>query len=68
MILVLTTKDMGDQKISFEEYNESTYLNEAIERFKERTGYYPKCVLVDQIYRISENRSYCKEHEFVYQD
>ena len=39
MILVLTTKDMGDQKISFEEYNESTYLNEAIERFKERTGY-----------------------------
>ena len=51
-----------NEKISFEVYNESTYLIEAIERFRERTGYYPERVLADQIYRTRENRSYCKEH------
>lgn len=30
------------EKISFEAYNESTCLMEAVERFKERTGYYPE--------------------------
>ena len=50
------------EKISFEAYNESTCLIEAIERFRERTGYYPERVLADQIYRTRENRSYCKEH------
>ena len=50
------------EKISFEAYNESTCLIEAIERFKERTGYYPERVLADQIYRTRGNRSYCKEH------
>ncbi len=50
------------EKISFEAYNESTCLLKAVERFKERTGYYPERVLADQIYRTRENRSYCKEH------
>ena len=50
------------EKISFEAYNESTCLTEAVERFKERTGYYPNRVLADQIYRTRANRSYCKEH------
>ena len=50
------------EKISFEAYNESTCLIEAIERFRERTGYYPERVLADQIYRTRENRSYCKGH------
>ena len=50
------------KKISFEAYNESMCLIEAIERFKARTGYYPERVLADQIYRARENRSYCKEH------
>ena len=30
------------EKISFEAYNESTCLKEAVERFKERSGYYPE--------------------------
>lgn len=51
------------EKISCEAYNESPNLIEAIERFKERTGYYPECVLEDQIYWTKENRSYCKEHD-----
>lgn len=50
------------EKISFEAYNESACLIEAVERFKNRTGYYPERVLADQIYRTRENRSYCKEH------
>ena len=50
------------EKISFEAYNENTCLIEAVERFKDRTGYYPERVLADQIYRTRENRSYCKEH------
>lgn len=49
------------EKISFEAYNESACLIEAIERFKGRTGYYPERVLADQIYRTRENRSYCRE-------
>ncbi len=49
------------EKISFAAYNESGCLIEAIERFKERTGYYQERVLADQIYRTRENRSYCKE-------
>lgn len=50
------------EKISFGAYNESTCLTETVERFKERTGYYPNRVLADQIYRTRANRSYCKEH------
>ncbi len=37
-------------------------LQEAVERFRERTGHYPVRVLADQIYRTRENRHYCKEH------
>ena len=50
------------EKISLETYNESSCLLEAVESFKECTGYYPERVLADQIYRTRENRSYCKEH------
>ncbi|MFV0466851.1 MAG: transposase, partial [Lachnospiraceae bacterium] len=50
------------EKISYEAYNESTVLTEAIERYKERTGHYPERVLVDQIYRTRENRGFCKLH------
>lgn len=37
------------EKISFEAYNESTCLIEAVERFRERTGHYPERVLADQV-------------------
>ena len=48
------------EHISFEAYNESRYLQEAIERYHKRTGHYPERVLVDQIYRTRENRNFCK--------
>ena len=50
------------EKISFESYNESTCLIEAIEHSNERIGCYQERVLADQIYRIRENKNYCKEH------
>ena len=48
------------EELSFNAYNESTILQTSIKRYKERTGHYPKRILVDQIYRTRNNRSYCK--------
>ena len=39
------------EKVSFDAYNESGSLIEAVERYKLRTGSYPERVLADQIYR-----------------
>ena len=50
------------EKISFDPYNEGCELQDAIERYRKRTGCYPGRVLVDQIYRTRSNRAYCKEH------
>lgn len=50
------------EKISFEAYNESICLIEAVERFRERIGHYLKRVLADQIYRTRVNRNYSKDH------
>jgi len=38
-------------------------LQQAVENYKERFGFYPEAVLADQIYRSRENRSYCKKHD-----
>ena len=50
------------EKISFDAYNECSSLEDAAERYKERTGHYPMRILADQIYRTRENRKYCKVH------
>ena len=50
------------EKISFDAYNESTCLQEAAERFKERTGHYLERILADKIYRTQKNREYCKKN------
>jgi len=50
------------ETISFDAYNESTVLQDAVERYKTRTGRYPERVLADQIYRTRDNRKYCKTH------
>ena len=36
------------EKISYDAYNESTVLVEVVERFRERTGYYPERLLADK--------------------
>lgn len=49
------------EHIAFDPYNECTVLKDVVERYRKRTGRYPKRVLVDQIYRTKENREYCGE-------
>ena len=46
---------------SFDAYNEATKLQETIERYKQRTGFYPTRVLADKIYRNRDNLRFCKE-------
>ena len=48
--------------ISWDAYNEGGELQEQIERYKARFGYYPESVHADTIYRTANNRKYCKAH------
>ncbi|HEY9298217.1 MAG TPA: IS5 family transposase, partial [Phormidium sp.] len=48
-------------RISWDNFNESTDLKAQIEAFKEYTDYYPESVHVDKIYRTRDNRAWCKE-------
>jgi hypothetical protein len=47
---------------SFDPYNESTMLPKEVERYRERYGFYPESLHVDQIYMTRNNRDFCKEH------
>jgi len=49
-------------RLSWDNYNESLDLIGQIETFRERCGFYPESVHVDQIYRTRANRAYCKQH------
>ncbi len=48
-------------QLSFEAFNESEKLQEALEQFHDRTGRWPKRVLVDKIYRTRANIAFCNE-------
>ncbi|MGB3754756.1 MAG: IS5 family transposase, partial [Rivularia sp. (in: cyanobacteria)] len=48
-------------RISWNNFNESTDLKIQIESFKKYTGYYPESVHVDKIYRTQQNRAWCRE-------
>ena len=50
------------EKLSFDAYNESDVLINAVERYRVRTGRHPERVLADQIYRTRKNRAYCKKN------
>lgn len=47
-------------KLSWDNFNESTTLKTSVENYKKRFGYYPEEVLVDKIYCTRENRAYLK--------
>jgi transposase, IS5 family len=62
-IAVSMTKGYGFlNRMSWDNFNESTTLIEVIEQYRKRMGYYPAIVQADQIYRTCENRSFCKLH------
>src|SRR5699024_9203038 len=48
--------------LSWDAYHEGKLLQESVEKYKNRYGYYPEAVLADTIYRTRENRAYCKAH------
>jgi hypothetical protein len=47
-------------ELSWDSFNESANLQQAVEDYKKRFGYYPEAVLADQIYRNRDNRAFCK--------
>jgi len=47
--------------LSWDSYHEGKLLQESIEKYKKRYGYYPEAILADTIYRTRENRAYCKK-------
>jgi IS5 family transposase len=49
-------------RLSWDNFNESTTFIEVIGQYHKRMGYYPAVVQADQIYRTRENRSFCKTH------
>jgi IS5 family transposase len=48
-------------RLNWEAFNEGQWLQDSVERYKGRFGYYPKEVLADQIYCNRENRKWMKE-------
>jgi transposase, IS5 family len=49
-------------RLSWDNFNESTHLQEQVEAYRIRFGCYPESVHADQIYRTRDNRSWCKAH------
>ena len=47
---------------SWNNFNESGYLQQQAEAHKTRFGHYPQTIYADQIYRTKANRNWCKEH------
>ncbi len=49
-------------RISWNNFNESTDLIDQINAYKARHGFYPESVHADKIYRTQGNRKFCKQH------
>lgn len=49
--------------LSWDNFNESTHLQDQVEAFHTRFGHYPESVHADQIYRTRANRKFCKENQ-----
>lgn len=50
------------ERLRWDAYNESTTLQETVDRYKEQTGFYPQRILADKIYRTRDNLQYCDKH------
>ena len=47
--------------LRWDAFNESTDLQDQVEAYKQRNGYYPEVVLADGIYGTRDNRRYCSD-------
>ena len=50
-------------RMSWDNFNESTDLIDQIESYKNKFGHFPESVHADKIYRNRENLRYCKKHK-----
>jgi IS5 family transposase len=48
-------------RLSWDNFYESTMFMDEIDYYRKRMGYYPAVIQADQIYRTHENRSFCKQ-------
>ena len=48
------------ERVSWDNFNESTHLQHQVDAFRRRFGHYPQSVHADQIYRTRANRRWCK--------
>ena len=48
------------ERVSWENFNESTHLQHQVDAVRRRFGSYPQSVHADQIYRTQANRRWCK--------
>ena len=53
--------DARVERLSWDNYNETNTLADAVERFHTCTGHYPERILADKIFRTRDNLAYCKE-------
>lgn len=49
------------EHLSWDNFNEGLTLQESVENYRKRYGYYPEAVLAVKIYRTRDNLKYCKE-------
>jgi IS5 family transposase len=50
------------ERLDWNAFNETSTLQESVERYREERGYYPERILADKIYRTRENLSFCSKH------
>jgi len=50
------------ETLRWNSFNEGTELQAAIERYRQRYGWYPEAVLADKLYRNRDNLAFCKMH------
>ena len=49
------------EKLSWSNFNEGVTLEEIVESYKEKYGFYPEVILADSLYRNRSNIKYCKD-------
>lgn len=50
------------ERLSWDAFNEGVTLQESVENYRQKYGYYPEVVLADKIYRNRENLRYCDRY------
>lgn len=58
--ICLVDGDALIEKLGWDNFNEGKTLQDSVEAYRKRYGYYPEAVLADTLYRNRKNRAFCK--------